>query len=107
MALIYLAHHCANVCHLDRPRGSVATEGEWRDPDSFLHYHTDAGSFYQDSVLEAQYHGQSVALAAWGERLVSAWQRRHRRDFSTMPSVASAPSFSARNDRVRSVSQVY
>jgi hypothetical protein len=41
----------------------------------------------------------SVAPAAWGERLVWAWRRTHRRDFSTRPSVACAPSFSARNDR--------
>jgi hypothetical protein len=27
----------------------------------------------------------SVVPAAWGERLVSAWRRKHRRDLSTPP----------------------
>jgi hypothetical protein len=31
---ILVSPRSANVCHLDRPRGSRATECEWRDPDS-------------------------------------------------------------------------
>src|SRR5262249_5782445 len=63
------------------------------------HYYADSGSFYPDSVTDALSRRQSTARALWGERLVSAWQRTHRRDFSTTPSVAFAPSVSARNDR--------
>jgi len=42
----------------------------------------DSGSFYRDSVPDTLVRRQSAARAAWGERLVSAWQRIHRRDFS-------------------------
>src|SRR5215472_17398361 len=57
------------------------------------------GGSYPGSVPEPNGHcDEQCSPAASGERLVSAWQRAHPRDFSTTLSVASAPSFAARND---------
>jgi len=88
----------AKVCHLDRPRGSEATECEWRDPENayttMLMQGISTRTFSPTPNVPA-----SVVRAAWGERLGSAWQRTPGRDFSTTSSVASAPSVSARNDR--------
>src|SRR5215469_10408335 len=39
-----LAYSAAKVCHLDRPRGSEATECEWRDPRGWVHRDADSGS---------------------------------------------------------------
>src|SRR5215467_227363 len=62
-------------------------------------YYADSGSFYPDSVTDAVSRRQSTARAVWVGCLVSAWPRKHCRDFSTTPSVAFAPSVSAQNDR--------
>src|SRR5215472_849306 len=90
----------ANSCHLDRSRGSEATECERRDPENAWATTLIQGVSTQTLSLTPHLRRQCTAHAVWGERLVSAWQRTHLRDFSTTPSVAFAPSVSARNDRI-------
>ena len=61
----------------------------------------------QPSFVEVISANGNQGVLVLSQRRGSPQQRTPRRDFSTTPSVASAPSFSARNDRLRRVSQIY
>src|SRR5262249_21188737 len=67
MALTYLAQIAVNVCHLDRPRGSEATECEWRNPENAYTTMLMQGIFTRTLSL-TPIVPESVVRAAWGER---------------------------------------
>src|SRR5215472_16888706 len=75
------------------------TECEWRDPENgcttTLMQGVSTGTLSLTPWCAVRWQ---IARAAWGERIVSAWQRTHLRDFSTTPSVSrSAGSFGLRS----------
>src|SRR5215472_17337610 len=100
MVLTYRAYHCCQ-CLSSRPTtrdpATRETEGEWRDPENAYTTRLMQGVSIWTLPLRPSVRA-SVVRTAWGERLVSAWPRRHRRDFSTTASVSrSAGSFVLRS----------
>src|SRR5262249_5752882 len=91
----------ADVCHLDRPRRSEATEGEWRDPENAYTTMLIQGMSTRTLSLTPSVLAR-VVPTAWREHLVSLWQRTHPRDLSTplrSPSTSSGSLRVGRDDR--------